>query len=29
MNEAEDMVKHPEKYKSYTDVNAMMQDLWE
>ena len=28
MKEAEDMVKYPEKYKGYTDIDEMMQDLW-
>lgn len=27
MKEAEDMEKHPERYKSYTDVDEMMRDL--
>ena len=27
MREAEDMKKHPEKYKGYHDVDEMMKDL--
>ena len=27
MREAEEMAKHPDKYKKYSDVNAMMEDL--
>ncbi len=25
--EAEDMIKHPDKYKSYTDVDEMFREL--
>ena len=27
MKESEDMIAHPEKYKSYHDVDEMMKDL--
>ena len=27
MEEAEDIIKHPEKYKSYTDVDEMLKEL--